>query len=309
MLDCTIVVPTYNRADLIAETLDALLAQTQRPAEIIVIDDGSTDTTQQGLAPYNQSVTSVRIENSGELVARNTGLRAAKTPLVAFCDSDDIWSPDCLATLSAQWRTTPELLACYANFRFLRNGTLSDDTKFNGAPEDFWNGLKQTSANSGVFESQIIDRLLQFQPFFPSCMMVAREKFIAAGGWDEGTTRLVGCDFATALRVGANPPIAVVHCPLVAIRKHAQNFSADTEKMNLGDANVLEYVLPHSPGTRPFRAKNPRQHCASPQRRPRKCLLPPRLHRRAHHLRPPSPRHPKPQTARQTRNRLHAHPP
>jgi glycosyltransferase involved in cell wall biosynthesis len=266
--ECTIVVPTYNRAGLIAETLDALLAQTQPPQQIIVIDDGSTDDTPQALSAYAPSVKYIRIENSGELVARNTGLRAAETPLVAFCDSDDIWSPDCLQTLAAQWQTTPDLFACYANFRFLRDGALSNKTKFDSAPKNFWNDFKQTGPDAGIFETTITERLLQFQPFFPSCMMVSREKFFRVGGWDEGTTRLIGCDFATTLRVAANPPIGVIHRPLVAIRKHAQNFSADTEKMNLGDANVLDYVL----RTRPELAPLAEQIHASIARRRRDAL-------------------------------------
>jgi len=239
----SLVVPAFNRAALIAETLDALLAQTEAPAEIIVVDDGSTDATPQVLAGFAGKIRVIRIENSGELVARNTGLHAARGDFVGFCDSDDIWAPDCLATLRAQFAHTPELLACYANFRVLRDGVVSEDTKFDAAPADFWSGLRPAGPYAGVFDICIVERLLKFQPFFPSCMMVAREKFLAAGGWDEGTSRLVGCDFATTLRVAAHPPIGVVHQPLVAIRKHAQNFSADTEKMNLGDANVLDHVL------------------------------------------------------------------
>jgi glycosyltransferase involved in cell wall biosynthesis len=240
---CSIVVPAFNRAGLIAETLGALLGQTRVPDEIIVIDDGSTDGTAQVLEDYGAAIRVIRIENSGELVARNTGLHAARGELVGFCDSDDIWAPDCLATLQAQFERRPDLFACYANFRFLRDGAVSEDTKFDAAPADFWSGLRAAGSDAGVFELDILERLLRFQPFFPSCMMVAREKFLAAGGWDEGTSRLVGCDFATTLRVAAHPPIGVVHRPLVGIRKHAQNFSADTEKMNLGDANVLDYVL------------------------------------------------------------------
>ncbi len=243
MAECSIVVPTFNRAALIAETLDALFAQTEAPAEIIVVDDGSTDATPRVLAGLSGKIRVIRIENSGELVARNTGLRAARGEYVGFCDSDDIWAPDCLATLRVQFGHTPDLFACYANFRFLRDGVVSKDTKFDAAPADFWSGARPAGQDAGVFDICIVERLLKFQPFFPSCMMVAREKFLAAGAWDEGTSRLVGCDFATTLRVAAHPPIGVVHRPLVAIRKHAQNFSADTEKMNLGDANVLDYVL------------------------------------------------------------------
>jgi hypothetical protein len=83
-------------------------------------------------------------------------------------------------------------------------------------------------------------------------MMVARAAFLALGGWDEGVSRSVGCDLATVLRVAARPPLGVCLRPLVAIRKHAGNFSADVEKMNLGDAGVLDYVLRTRPELAPM---------------------------------------------------------
>ncbi len=76
---------------------------------------------------------------------------------------------------------------------------------------------------------------------------------LALGGWDEGVSRIIGCDFATTLRVAVAPPVGVVKQPLVTIRKHAGNFSADTERMNLGDANVLEYVMRTRPELAPLR--------------------------------------------------------
>jgi glycosyltransferase involved in cell wall biosynthesis len=243
MFEISVVIPTYNRASLIGETLEAVFAQTQPADEIIVVDDGSKDDTQSVLASYGSRIRPIRITNSGELVARNTGLRAAQGRLVAFCDSDDFWMPEFLATMSAQWKAEPKLTACYANFRILREDAPSERSKFEDAPGDYWSSLRPTGPEGGVFDRAIAARLLSFQPFFPSCMMVSRAIFLAMGGWDEEVSRLVGCDFATTLRVAMLPPLGVVQRPLVTIRKHANNFSGDTEAMNLGDALVLEHVL------------------------------------------------------------------
>jgi glycosyltransferase involved in cell wall biosynthesis len=252
MLSVSIVVPTYNRCDLIGETINSLLAQDLPAAEIIVVDDGSTDETSKALSHYGSKLRGIRLPNGGEMIARNTGLAAARTQLVAFCDSDDLWLPEALRTLAAQWETTPDLFACYTDFRVLRNGTPERPTKFESAPQGFWDGLAITGDSAGVFRQPIVDKLLRYQPFFPSCMMVDRERFLAAGGWDAGTTGIVGCDFATTLRVAMHPPIGVVRRPLVTIRKHARNFSADTERMNLGDAQVLDYVLRTRPELSPW---------------------------------------------------------
>jgi hypothetical protein len=78
-------------------------------------------------------------------------------------------------------------------------------------------------------------------------MMVSRAAFSNVGGWDEGVSRTVGCDLATTLRVAAQAPLGIVRRPMVAIRKHESNFSSDTERMNLGDAQVLEHVLQTRP--------------------------------------------------------------
>jgi hypothetical protein len=248
----SVVIPTYNRGALIGATLEAVFAQTRAADEIIVVDDGSTDDTRAVLAGYGARITAIHNTNNGELVTRNIGLRKASSRLVAFCDSDDIWAPDFLATLSAQWDREPGLTACYADFRILQDSVLSAQSKFESAPAGYWAELRETGPESGVFDAPYVSRLLQFQPFFPSCMMVAREAFLAAGGWDEGVSRIVGCDLATTLRVAALPPVGVVRRPLVAIRKHAGNFSGDTERMNLGDARVLEHVLRTRPALSPY---------------------------------------------------------
>ena len=252
MPDISVVIPTFNRAGLLRDTLAAVLAQTCPAGEIIVVDDGSTDGTQALLAGYSKLVRSVLIQNSGDLVARNVGLREARFPLVAFCDSDDLWEPDFLALMSDQWRSDPDLVACYANFRLLQDGKLSEGTKFDDAPAGFWDGVRETGVNTGVFDISMFRRLLEFQPFFPSCMMVSRDGFLQLGGWDDGVGRIVGGDFATALRVANAPPFAVVKQPLVAIRKHGSNFSGNTEAMNLGDALVLEHVASTRPEVASF---------------------------------------------------------
>ena len=252
MTSISIVIPTFNRAHLVCETIDAILAQTISPDEVIVVDDGSTDDTQVVLARYAPRITVIRNQNCGDLVSRNIGLRAAKGQLVAFCDSDDLWEPEFLEELSAFWRRSPEQNVVYTNFRELRNGSLASSSKFDDAPKDFWAGARTIAPGWHIFDKPIVARLLAFQPFFPSCMMVNRAAFQAIGGWDEAVSRIVGCDFATALRVSNTPPIGVIRQPLVRIRKHTGNISMNTEQMNIGDALVLEYAMKAYPELNQF---------------------------------------------------------
>jgi glycosyltransferase involved in cell wall biosynthesis len=253
-MNISVVVPTYNRADLLPATLDAILTQTLPPREIIVVDDGSHDATMTVLEGYAPRVRAIQIANSGELVARNTGLRAASSDLVAFCDSDDLWKPGFLDAMAGFWHSEPHTNVAYSDFVVVRDGIWEGDSKFNAAPSGFWDGLRQVGPDMGVFDRPVIDRLIRFQPFFPSTMVVNRRWFLDLGGWDEAASRIVGCDFATTLRVGEHPPIGVLRRPLVGIRKHGGNFSGDVQAMNLGDARILEHVLTTRPSLGAYKA-------------------------------------------------------
>ena len=90
----TLVIPAYNRRDLIGETLDHAERQHKPFARIIVIDDGSTDGTLHHIQRNHPEVYTFSIRNSGAQTARNMGIEAAETELVTLCDSDDLLEPD-----------------------------------------------------------------------------------------------------------------------------------------------------------------------------------------------------------------------
>lgn len=90
--EIAVIIPTYNRASALQETLASVFAQTRAPKQIIVADDGSTDGTTEVLRPHKNTVLHLRLPHSGRpAVARNKGLEASTMPLVAFLDSDDTW--------------------------------------------------------------------------------------------------------------------------------------------------------------------------------------------------------------------------
>jgi glycosyltransferase involved in cell wall biosynthesis len=258
-MSVSVIIPAYNRATLLPFTLEAVLAQVPAPAEVIVVDDGSTDGTAAVAAEYAGTyakigASSVRVltqKNSGDLVARNTGLRAAGADRVAFCDSDDLWRPGFLAAMEALWQAEPGLGAAWSDFFTVRDDVWSVRSKFEDAPPGFWDGLRAVGPEAGVFDAPVVERLLAFQPLFPSCMVADRAFLLRLGGWDEGVGRTLGSDFATALLL-AEHPVGIVRTPLVGIRKHAGNFSADVQAMNLGDAFVLESVLSRRPSLAPL---------------------------------------------------------
>ncbi|HEV2293545.1 MAG TPA: glycosyltransferase family A protein [Tepidisphaeraceae bacterium] len=108
----TVLIPTYNRADLLPRAIDGVLAQTFADFDILVVDDGSTDDTPGVVARYAQRDPRVKYlrqpHNAGVGAARNRGLREARGEFVAFLDSDDEWMPQKLALQMAQFAQLPE---------------------------------------------------------------------------------------------------------------------------------------------------------------------------------------------------------
>lgn len=97
MSGISVVIPTYNRADLIPKAIESVLSQTCPVEEVIVVDDGSTDDTPQVLAGYSGRIRVVRQENAGQSAARNAGIAAAKAEWIAFLDDDDEYAPNRVA--------------------------------------------------------------------------------------------------------------------------------------------------------------------------------------------------------------------
>src|SRR4051812_31835494 len=112
-VDVSVVVPTFNRAELLDHTLRSLEEQTTPPAEVVVVDDGSTDATAEILA--GREVTVVRNPDGGwgPARARNAGLGRVSTDYVAFVDSDDLLLPDALERLRALLESDPDAPFAY----------------------------------------------------------------------------------------------------------------------------------------------------------------------------------------------------
>ena len=95
----SIIIPTYNRAGTVSNTLESCFSQTFEDFEIVVIDDGSKDNTVDVLRSIDDPrLKVVTQENAGPAAARNTGMDNASGDFIAFLDSDDVWYPDFLAT-------------------------------------------------------------------------------------------------------------------------------------------------------------------------------------------------------------------
>ena len=120
VLPVSVIIPLYNKGPFIEATLRSVLSSPTSPAEILVIDDGSTDDGPEKIGLFMDSrVRLLRQENAGVSAARNRGLAEARGELVAFLDADDIWHPEYLASIVAQARMFPECgIVSTHNYRF-----------------------------------------------------------------------------------------------------------------------------------------------------------------------------------------------
>jgi len=118
----SVLVPAYNAAKTIADTLSSVLSQSQPASEILVVDDGSTDSTATVVESFGPKVTLIRQENRGAAAARNLLCSRAKGDLIAFLDSDDQWHPRYLETQLCLHAKLPEAAANFVgHFTFVNN--------------------------------------------------------------------------------------------------------------------------------------------------------------------------------------------
>ncbi len=106
------IVPVYNGERFVSEALDSIFAQTYRPIEVIVVDDGSTDGTPEILARYGERIQRFRQDNLGPAAARNRGIEMARGKYVAFLDADDVWHKNKLERQMQRFTENPELEVC-----------------------------------------------------------------------------------------------------------------------------------------------------------------------------------------------------
>lgn len=243
-LDVSVVVPTYNRAGLIGETLRSILAQTLPPREVIVVDDGSTDDTESVVRQFGPVVRYVRIDHSCPANARKVGISLARCDWIALCDSDDLWLPEKLELQARLVEEAPGVEYCFTDFWLLRPQGRDSLSKFQQAPPGFWKGVQVlSSADLWIFSEPIFPRILKFQPIFPSSLLFSKRFYEAVGGFrPEVVGNIPAEDLEFTLRCTLTAPLGAVAKPVVEIRKHPASHSADTLGVLQGEIYILEYA-------------------------------------------------------------------
>jgi glycosyltransferase involved in cell wall biosynthesis len=177
----SVVVPTFQRADLVCRALDSVLAQTRAPHDVVVVDDGSTDGTAERLCRYGDRIRVLTQNNAGGAVARNRGVAAAGAEWIAFLDSDDVWRGDHLQRLDAARAATGGAAALY----FRDTARSADD-----GGGSLWQAAGfAIDAPFELCDDAMAWAMLPLQPIMLQSAMVARGAFARVGGFEPELTR------------------------------------------------------------------------------------------------------------------------
>jgi glycosyltransferase involved in cell wall biosynthesis len=162
----TAIIAVYNGADLIGRAIDSVLAQTRPVDELIVIDDGSTDSTREVVSAYGNRVRYIYQPNGGVAAARNNGTGSATSEWVAFLDHDDEWLPSKIEKQLTLVANAPKNVAlCYTAHLF--HGLDGTRRVIYRPLEKLWPAIRLRN------------------PFPPSVAMVRKKEVLSLGGFDE----------------------------------------------------------------------------------------------------------------------------
>jgi glycosyltransferase involved in cell wall biosynthesis len=207
----SVIIPTYNRAHMVKDTIDSVLNQTYKNVEIIIIDDGSLDNTLDVLKVYNDKIKVLKQENKGNSAARNKGLLYATGEYVAFLDDDDQWMETKLET-EVQYLEQNSSLA----FVYVAVDLFDNANKIVGVRKKYSD------------EDCSFDRLYQNCTIIsPSAALIRRANLDAIGNFDERLTQ--SSDYDLWLRLARKYPFGYIDEILARYRIHEGNISRNLD--------------------------------------------------------------------------------
>lgn len=195
----SVVIPTYNRAHFLDRALFSIKKQTKNCAEIIIVDDGSTDQSEKIFREFSQTckvpVKVLQQANKGPAAARNRGIACAKNEYIAFLDSDDHWHKQKIEMQYKMLKENPEYVISHTREKWLRRGVHLNQKKIH-IPR----------------HGDIFSHCLQICGVGMSTVMVKKEIFSKVGLFDE-TLRCCE-DYDLWLRVSCKFPFYLIDSPL-----------------------------------------------------------------------------------------------
>jgi GT2 family glycosyltransferase len=230
----SVVIATYNRADLLPRAVASALAQTHPPCEVIVVDDGSTDDTAERCRQFGDRIRYHRIPTGGVSAARNTGIALARGEWVALLDSDDAWVPTKLEIQLTAHRAVPAAAWSVTGCELVDGtgerrpgpqsyaGTFPLFREFGYEPEGLFahhlQRIEIEAAGGGhlAFHGDLFGLLFLGNVGLPSSALIRRQFFTDVGGFDPSLRVAEETEFFH--RAAAAGSVIVIMSPLVRYR-------------------------------------------------------------------------------------------
>jgi len=228
----SVIIPAFNRASFLSEAIQSVFDQdgfknpTSFPHfELLVIDDGSSDHTEEVVKSFGERIRYIYQEHRGVSAARNHGLRLSSGDFIAFLDSDDLWLKNKITAQIGFMRAYPKAMACYTEEIWVRNGV-------------FVNPKGKHRKYSGW----IFDRVLPLCLLSLSSALFRREVFETVGYFDE---ELPACeDYDYGIRLAHRYPVHLIDQPMIIKRGgHADQLSKKYWGMDRFRVYALEKAL------------------------------------------------------------------
>lgn len=262
-LPIAVVIPAHNAERFLKDALESIRAQTVRPAEVILVNDGSVDGTAAiGLAHHVTVITQPQL---GHAAARNTGIRATSQPWIAFLDADDVWETD---KLEAQWlavQTCSDVGIVATDFSEFDAGGSRSASFLSG--KIHYQRIKRTQVAPSVVccdPESLREGFWDGNFMTPSTMLIRRDLLLRAGLFDQSLPHLEDRDCWLRL-FAVSAQVAVVERPLMRSRIHQANLSQDQLEHNEAGIMLTERIL-SNPSKYPscaaerYRKKRPEWH-------------------------------------------------
>jgi len=268
----SVIIPCFNRADIVGETIESVLAQSHKLLEVIIVDDGSTDDTREVVARYGDPrIRYFYKANGGLSSARNAGLEEARGEYIAFLDSDDVWHP---WKLSAQ----VEVFSRYTSVGLVWSDMSTFETAGRVIAErhlrDYYSAyslvnLEARHAPAGQLR-ELIDAApskMASSPFYifdvfhemfsgnlvhPSTAVVTRDRLRESGPFEPEVTGHGAEDYHFYFRICALGPVAFLDAPTTLYRVHPSQLSTCNRLHEArGNLKVVTHWLSRRPSTLP----------------------------------------------------------
>ncbi len=218
----TVIIPTYNRSELVRQAINSVLKQDYENFEILVIDDGSTDNTRQTVAEIKDNrIRYFYKNNGGAASARNLGLKNAKGEFICFLDSDDLWPDNFLKTMTSRLLKNPQYGAAYCMRTLL-----------------FENGSTKPSYQKEFFFSGQVTAQLFQKTFIQTSTICFRKKNLEGIFFDESLTN--GEDVDVWLKVSTRTKFLFVPDIQITYRQQTPMATAEFDSKYCNRLRVLE---------------------------------------------------------------------